>query len=137
VDRSGVLVQIWPVGIRELPRWLAGRLERAGVALQADALELLAERIEGNLLAAVQEIEKLRLSGLTSPISAGDLMSVLGDSARYDVFELIDAVLEGDARRISRMLRSLRQEGVAILGIVGALTSQLRRVDEKRGPPQR
>ncbi|HEX7038032.1 MAG TPA: DNA polymerase III subunit delta [Pseudomonadales bacterium] len=137
VDRHGVLLQIWPVGIRELPRWLAGRLERAGVALQPDALELLAERIEGNLLAAVQEIEKLRLSGLASPISAHDLMTVLGDSARYDVFELLDAVFEGDARRVSRMVRSLRQEGVAILGIVGFLTSQLRHVDEKRGPPQR
>lgn len=138
VDRHGVLLQIWPVGVRELPRWLSGRLERAGLMLEPDALELLAERIEGNLLAAVQEIEKLRLSGLEAPISAADLVTVLGDSARYDAFELIDATLEGDARRVSRMVRSLRQEGVAILSIVGALTSLLRRLGDKGGmPPQR
>lgn len=128
LDRAGVIVQIWPLSLRELPRWLSGRLSEAGVELDDAALDLLAERVEGNLLAAVQEIEKLKLAGLTTPVSARALMDVLDDSARYDTFELIDAVLAGESRRVSRMLATLRQEGVALFAILGALTSQLRRI---------
>tara|TARA_Y100001933_G_scaffold260908_1_gene314153 strand:- start:3838 stop:4842 length:1005 start_codon:yes stop_codon:yes gene_type:complete len=128
LDRVGAIVQIWPLSFQELPRWLAGRLKSAGLTLSPEALNLLAERVEGNLLAAVQEIEKLRLAGLDSPVSVEDLTAVLEDSARYDTFELIDAVFAGDAQRVSRMLATLRQEGVALFAILGALTSQLRRI---------
>ena len=128
LDRVGAIVQIWPLSFQELPRWLAGRLKSAGLTLSPEALNLLAERVEGNLLAAVQEIEKLRLAGLDSPVSAEDLTAVLEDSARYDTFELIDAVFAGDAQRVSRMLATLRQEGVALFAILGALTNQLRRI---------
>lgn len=128
LDRVGAIVQIWPLSFQELPRWLAARLKSAGLTLSPEALNLLAERVEGNLLAAVQEIEKLRLAGLDSPVSVEDLTAVLEDSARYDTFELIDAVFAGDAQRVSRMLATLRQEGVALFAILGALTSQLRRI---------
>ena len=74
------------------------------------------------------QAEKLRLAGLDSPVSVEDLTAVLEDSARYDTFELIDAVFAGDAQRVSRMLATLRQEGVALFAILGALTSQLRRI---------
>ncbi len=138
LDGAGVVVQVWPLELRELPRWLAGRLDRAGLRLAPDALSLLAERVEGNLLAAVQEIEKLRLAGLGSPVSAEALAGVLDDSARYSTFELIDATLSGDAVRVSRMLGTLRQEGVALFAILGALTSQLRRIaDGGYLPPPR
>ncbi len=128
LDRVGAIVQVWPLSFQELPRWLSGRLKSAGLTLSPEALNLFAERVEGNLLAAVQEIEKLRLAGLDSPVSAEDLTAVLEDSARYDTFELIDAVLAGDAPRVSRMLATLRQEGVALFAILGALTNQLRRI---------
>jgi len=128
LDQAGAIVQIWPLSPRELPRWLSGRLSQAGVELDDEALALLAERVEGNLLAAVQEIEKLKLAGLSTPVSALALMDVLDDSARYDTFELIDTVLAGESRRVSRVLATLRQEGVALFAILGALTSQLRRI---------
>lgn len=128
LDRVGAIVQVWPLSFQELPRWLSGRLKSAGLTLSPEALNLFAERVEGNLLAAVQEIEKLRLAGLDSPVSAEDLTAVLEDSARYDTFELIDAVFAGDAPRVSRMLATLRQEGVALFAILGALTNQLRRI---------
>ncbi|MEQ8858716.1 MAG: DNA polymerase III subunit delta [Pseudomonadales bacterium] len=138
LDAAGVVVQVWPLDLRDLPRWLEARLERAGLRLEGEALALLAERVEGNLLAAVQEIEKLRLAGLDSPITAAGLAAVLDDSARYDAFELIDATLGGDAVRVSRMLATLRQEGVALFAILGALTSQLRRIaDGGYLPPPR
>jgi DNA polymerase-3 subunit delta len=138
MDKLGVVVPVWPVDVRELPRWLSARLKQAGLSLDKDALALLAERVEGNLLAAVQEIEKLKLAGLDAPVTVEALMSVLEDAARYDAFELIDATLAGDARRVARMVPSLRQEGVNLLAILGALTSQLRRiVDGGYMPPQR
>jgi DNA polymerase-3 subunit delta len=130
LDAAGVIVQVWPLDLRELPRWLTARLKSAGLNLTPEALALLSERVEGNLLAAVQEIEKLKLAGLPSPMDHESLGAVLDDSARYDAFELIDATLAGDGRRVSRVLATLRQEGVALFAILGALTSQLRRIDE-------
>lgn len=140
LDRLGVVVLVWPIGARELPRWLEGRLRDAGLTLDRDALALLADRVEGNLLAAVQEIHKLTLAGLASPVSADALAGVLEDVAHFDTFELVDAVLGGDARRAVRMVRALRQEGVALFQILGALTAQLRRAasgDGGRMPPRR
>jgi len=135
LDATGVVIQVWPIGLAELPRWLRGRLDRAGISLTADALTALAERVEGNLLAAVQEVEKLRLADLPQPISAETVAEVLESSAHYDVFELLDAVMAGEAARIPRMVRGLRAEGVALFAVLGALTNQLRQIAEGRVPP--
>jgi len=140
LDGAGVIVLVWPVGAAELPRWLSARLAAAQLKLQPDALDYLAQRVEGNLLAAVQEIQKLRLAELDSPISLHSLASVLEDAAHYDTFELLDAVFAGDGERVRRMVAGLRQEGVALFAILGALTSQLRRLQGGGGapmPPQR
>lgn len=134
IDQAGVIVQVWPVGAAELPRWLKARAARAGLALEADALAYLAERVEGNLLAAVQEVEKLKLAGLAQPVTLAELTAVLEDSARYDTFELLDVVFAGDKARIPRMVHGLRDEGVALFAILGALTSQLRLIGEGRVP---
>ena len=137
LDTAGVVVQVWPVGASELPRWLKARLERSGQTLAGGALEYLAERVEGNLLAAVQEVEKLRLAELDQPISLAVLTEVLEDAAHYDTFELLDSAFSGDSARISRMVSGLRAEGVALFAILGALTAQLRQVAEGRVPPFR
>jgi DNA polymerase III subunit delta len=140
LEAGGVVMLIWPMDIKELPRWLAGRARDEGLTLQPDALTLLAERVEGNLLAAVQEIRKLALAGLNGPVSVADLQAILEDSAHYETFDMIDAALAGDGARVSRMIRNLRLEGVPPLQILGALTSQLRRVaagETSRMPPQR
>ncbi len=139
LNSAGAILLIWPIGINELPRWLQGRLRQADLQLRPEALSYLVERVEGNLLAAVQEIAKLKLSELPSPIDLNSLMSVLEDASHYDVFELLDAIFAGDGRRISRMLRGLQAEGIAIFAIMGALTSQLRGVASGgySGPPQR
>ena len=134
LDAAGVVIQIWPIGLAELPRWLRSRLQRAGLELEPDAIQYLAERVEGNLLAAVQEVEKLRLADLASPVSSGVLAEVLEDSAHYDTFELLDAVFSGDRNRVPRMVRGLRAEGVALFAILGALTSQLRQIAEGKVP---
>jgi DNA polymerase-3 subunit delta len=137
LDAAGVIVQIWPIGAHELPRWLSDRLKRADLSLEPQALTYLAERVEGNLLAAVQEVEKLRLSGLQQPVTVDALAAVLEDAAHYDVFELLDAVYSGEGKRVTRMVRGLRAEGVALFAVLGALTSQLRQIAEGRVPPFR
>ncbi len=138
LDQAGVIVQIWPVSVQEMPRWLAAQLRERGLQLTDEAERYLRERVEGNLLAAVQEMEKLRLAGLTPPIDANQMASMLEDSAHYSAFELIDAVFAGDAGLAARILAGLREEGVALFAILGALTSQLRMLESGRGmPPQR
>jgi DNA polymerase III subunit delta len=136
--QAGAVVTIWPISAADLPRWLEGRLQAAGLRCTRDALQALAQRVEGNLLAAVQEIAKLTLHELPQPIAVEDLLGVLEDAAHYDAFELIDGALAGDAARVTRMITNLRQEGVAVFAVLGALVAQLRRMGgNERPPPQR
>ena len=126
LDDLGVSLQLWPVGQRELPGWIAARMRRAGLEPDRDAVTLIAERVEGNLLAAGQEIEKLRLLLGAGPVTAEDVGNAVADSSRYDVYKLVDAALEGDARRAVRILAGLRSEGVEPVIVVWALTRELR-----------
>jgi len=123
---GGVVVLIWPIRAAELPRWVQGRLREAGLEFDAPALSYFCQRVEGNLLAAVQEIAKLALAGLPQPISVDHLAAALEDAAHYDTFELLDAVFAADGQRVSRMVRGLREEGVSVFAILGALSAQLR-----------
>ena len=138
LDRDGVVVLIWPLASHEFPRWLQARVQNRGLQLQAGALDYLAARVEGNLLAAVQEIEKLALQDLSAPISLEAMAACLEDTSRFNSFDLVDAALLGDGARVHRVLHGLREEGISVFAILGALTSQLRRLDQTRGlPPAR
>lgn len=130
IDKAGVVIQVWPIGGRELPRWLEGRCRREGLELDRDALDALAERVEGNLLAAAQEIEKLKLQHGQGRIAADDIEGGVGDAAHFDTFELIDAAFAGRAARVHRMLDTLRQEGVAVFMVIVSLANQLQRARE-------
>lgn len=130
LDKAGIVVQVWPVSGRELPRWLEARCRASGVELDRDALAILADRVEGNLLAACQEIEALRLAGHEGVVGADELLAAVSDSSRFDTFEMIDAALAGRGARASRMVRVLRRDGVPIFMVLGALVNQLRRARE-------
>ncbi|WP_024647661.1 DNA polymerase III subunit delta [Pseudomonas syringae] len=119
-------VQIWPVDIGQLPQWIRQRLSQAGLAATQDAVELIAARVEGNLLAAAQEIEKLKLMAEEGQITVETVQAAVADSARFDVFGLTDAVLNGEAAHALRMLEGLRGEGVETPVILWALTRELR-----------
>ena len=131
--KAGVVVMAWPVPARELPRWLDARCRREGLRLAPDALDALAQRVEGNLLAARQEIERLKLlqpEGAGAEIDAGQVQEAVGDSAHFDAFQLLEAAFGGHRRRVHQLLNALRLEGVAIFLILGALTNQLGRARE-------
>ncbi|BAP43285.1 DNA polymerase III subunit delta [Pseudomonas sp. 21LCFQ010] len=119
-------VQIWPVDAGQLPQWIRQRLSQAGLAATQDAVELIAARVEGNLLAAAQEIEKLKLMAEAGQITVDTVQAAVADSARFDVFGLTDAVLNGEAAHALRILEGLRGEGVETPVVLWALTRELR-----------
>lgn len=126
IDSAGGVVQIWPVDVGELPGWIEARMRRAGLAPDRDAVRLIADRVEGNLLAANQEIEKLRLLLGSGHVSGADAEDAVANSSRYDVFKLVDAAVAGDAARAMRILGSVRDEGVATPLVIWALARELR-----------
>ncbi len=126
LDSKGALIQIWPVEGERLHPWIEQRMRRAGLTPGAGVVQILAEHIEGNLLAASQEIQKLQLLYGPSPISAEQLNQAVSDSARFDVFSLVDSALTGDTARSTRILRGLKAEGTATPVVLWALTREIR-----------
>ena len=126
LESRGASIAIWPVDARELPGWVATRMRAAGLEPDRQAVALIAGRVEGNLLAAAQEVEKLRLLLGAGKVTADDVAAAVADSSRYDVYKLADAALGGDARRALRILAGLRAEGVEPVFVVWALTRELR-----------
>ena len=101
-------------------------MRRAGLQPDRDAVAMIADRVEGNLLAAGQEIEKLRLLHGEGAVTADDVSAAVANSSRFDVFKLVDAALAGDAKRAIKVLAGLRAEGVEPVIIVWSLTRELR-----------
>jgi DNA polymerase III subunit delta len=123
---GGELVEVRPIEPAALPSWIQGRLRRAGLRADADAVRLLAERVEGNLLAAHQEIEKLRLLHGAGELDAEAVRSAVADSARFDIFKLADAAVAGDLARALRILAGLKAEGLAIPQVLWPLAREIR-----------
>jgi DNA polymerase-3 subunit delta len=113
IDEHGVLVEVWPVERGELPRWLQRRASAQRLRLDDAAAQLLAERTEGNLLAADQEIRRLAIAHAGAMVGEAEVLESVASNARFDVFRLADAVLAPEAPRAFRVLDSLRAEGVA------------------------
>ncbi|MFN3581951.1 MAG: DNA polymerase III subunit delta, partial [Pseudomonas sp.] len=101
-------MQIWPLEAQQLPGWMRDRLASVGINASPEALELLSVRVEGNLLAATQEIEKLKLYCANGQLDLQTVQQVVADSARFDVFSLSDALLQGQAEQALRILQGLR-----------------------------
>jgi DNA polymerase-3 subunit delta len=126
LEARGGLVQVWPVALRELPAWINDRMQRVGLKPDRDAVRLIADRVEGNLLAARQEIEKLRLLHGQGAINAADVDAAVADSSRFDVYKLVDAAVAGNAARALRVLGGIRAEGVEPVIMMWALTREIR-----------
>ena len=98
VEKVGAVVEIWPVEGKQLQHWLRDRLAGLKLTIDDDALELLIQRSEGNLLAAAQEVDKLALLATDGRVDAATVQQAVGDSSRYTPFDLTDATSGGDAR---------------------------------------
>jgi len=122
--KAGVWVPIFAPGPGELPAWLSGRLAAAGLKVERDALQLLVTQVEGNLLAAKQEIDKLVLLAKGGQVTIDTVRTSVADGARFDVFQLGDAALAGKNARVARILYSLEKEGVAAPLVVWSLVRE-------------
>lgn len=126
IEAQGATLTAWPIARGRLPAWLDERATRAGLQFDRAALELLADRTEGNLLAARQEIDRLALTVQGPKVGVAELTGSVGDSARFDVFTLGDAARSGNAARTLRVLDGLRAEGVEATLVLWSLLRELR-----------
>ena len=126
IDSSGVIVEIWPVEAEQLPNWIRQRAAQIELKLDDEAVQLLCDRIEGNLLAAKQELSKLSLLFPTQVVTADDVINAVSDSSRYDIYGLTGAALQGQAARCCKILQVLRQDGTEPPVVLWALSKELR-----------
>ncbi len=126
IDKIGVIIQVWPLAGQELMRWMDGRMQKKGMVLEPKAVNLLADRVEGNLLAAAQEIEKLYVLYGAAKLSPLQVIDAVEDSSRYDVFKLMEAVLAGNANKLLKILASLQAEDIAPAIVLWALARETR-----------
>lgn len=133
LENAGASLYLEPVKPEDLPGWITTRAKSAGLMLDAEAVRELAERTEGNLLAAAQDISKLKLLFPDTTVTAGQLAHAVADSARYEAFDLNDRILDGDAPGAVRSLNRLREEGVDVLEILPALLWGLRQWAQAQG----
>ena len=125
VERAGVFLPLWPLKRDELPGWVQSRAASRSVQLTPDAVDALVRRTEGNLLACAQEIDKLALLADGRRVDVRELEDLVADSARFDVFGMVEAAFAGDGARTRRMLASLRAEGEAPATLMAWLLSNL------------
>ena len=135
---AGVAVKLIPPNLAQLPAWIAGRLRRQQQEAEGDALRFIAERVEGNLLAAHQEILKLGLLHPPGKLSLQQIQDAVLNVARYDLDGLREALLTGDVARLTRTLDGLQQEGEAPPLVLWAMTEEVRALAQvKAGLQQR
>lgn len=127
ISRVGAIAIAWSIKPHELSGWIESRLRVKGLRADRTAVQVLADRVEGNLLAAAQEIDKLVLLAEGKTLDAATMESLVADAARYDVFRLADAMLAGQADHVSRMLAGLRAEGDVVAGLMPMVVKELLR----------
>jgi DNA polymerase-3 subunit delta len=131
LDAAGIVVQVDSLERSYLPHWIAARLKKQGQAVEAGpagqrALEFMVDQVEGNLIAAHQEIQKLGLLYPEGQLSEAEIRGAILKVARYDIFELTAALLAGDLARLNRMLDGLKGEGEPLPLILWSVTEELR-----------
>lgn len=123
--KAGVWLPLRAPDAADLPAWITGRLTAAGLCADRDALQLLVAQVEGNLLAAKQEIDKLALLATDGRVTIDTVRTSVADGARFDVFQLGDAALAGNGARAARILYSLEKEGVAAQFVLWSLVREI------------
>lgn len=126
LEKHGVAIQVWPLSGAALVQWLQQRLQRRGLQVERTGIAIIAARVEGNLLAAAQEIEKLYVLYGQGVVSDAQIQEAVADGSRYDVFNLVDAALSGRVERVLKIFSGLQHEGIAAPIILWALARETR-----------
>lgn len=133
IETNAVVIQVWPLESAQLPQWIANRLKQYNLSVDPAGIKILADYVEGNLLAAAQEIEKLSLlffqeknNGTMITITTEQVIAAIVDNARFNVFDLVDQALIGDGKRVVRILNGLKDEDLEPVLILWAIARELR-----------
>lgn len=126
IDQSGVVIQVWPIKAAEMPRWIQNRAQHHGLQLTRESILFLTQQTEGNLMAADQEIEKLRLAHGVGNITLEDVAASASGSAHFTIFELMDAALAGETARALKMIRTLKAEDTPAPVVLWSVAREVR-----------
>lgn len=126
IKKHGVFIPIWPLQLNEFPQWIDERAKKLNIHLPSTLINLLASYCEGNLLAAHQTLEKLSTLYADAEITREKLIGVISDDARFNVFDLADAMMRGTAKKVTRMITRLEQTGEEPTLILWAICRKLR-----------
>lgn len=132
LEKAGQRVDIWPIKAQELPRWLEQRMLQHGMQPEPEVVSILADRLEGNLLAARQEIDRLALLKGAGMVTVDDVMKVVADSSRFNAFGLAENMLSGNLRDSLRVAAGLRRMDTPIPMLLGALLKELKTTEAFR-----
>lgn len=125
LDRSGLIIQVWPIDRKELPQWISARLRAHQLPCAAEIVTCLATQTEGNLLATQQLIEKLNIVHQQTPLSVADCLAMITQANQYTVFDWVEACLLGELTRALRILQQLRQEKTEATLLVWSMMQEL------------
>lgn len=133
INKIGITLAIWPIEKAQLPTWIAKRLAQAELQAEPAGIQLLAEHVEGNLLACAQEIEKLKLMYGKGSLSTEAIAQAISNSSRFNIFNLTDAITTGNKKRILQILHGLKNEAIEPILVLWALARAARNT---RNPKQ-
>ena len=126
IEQTGLVVQCWPVPVEKLSFWLKQRFNKRDMDADNEVLAYISQHVEGNLLAADQEIEKLYLLLGPGKVTYADVAEAVTSQSRYSVFELLDVLLGGNTKRVIRIIAGLKAEGMAPVVVNWALAKDIR-----------
>ncbi|HHB92608.1 MAG TPA: DNA polymerase III subunit delta [Thioploca sp.] len=126
LDKYGVIIQVWPMDISQLPNWIAKRMMQYKLQATTEVINIIAERSEGHLLACSQEIEKLYLLYGSGNITTKQVLDSITDNARFEVFSWVDTILLGNVQRSIRQLQNLRSGKIEAILVAWALDREIR-----------
>ena len=125
-EAAGVFIAVWPVELQQLPAWIHKRAANKSLNLSKTAINYIVERVEGNMLAAAQELDKLHLLFGNNAVDDEAVYEAVSDSARYDIYGLVDVALSGNIDRTTRMIEGLRAESVEPVLLVWVFSREIR-----------
>jgi len=127
VDKAGLILRVWPLNEMETKSWITQKLKAKGFSVTSNIVDFIAQQVEGNLLAAMQEIEKLTLLSETKKLDIQAVNKALTNSSHYSLNELMDVVVKRDQVRLIRILQGLKKEDIAPPLLLWGLTEQIRK----------
>lgn len=126
IDKIGGIIQVWPISLNEMPKWLHQRAKKLALNLDNEAINLLCDRLEGNLLAAQQELEKLKLLFGANAINVDHVLESVSDSSKYTIFDLTESCLKGNTQLAIKIAGNLSNDKNSAPGALAVISKDIR-----------